>query len=63
MAISTVLTMDLQINMKKNHKVRKKKPYRYVLLFIDWRWFKFYAILLLFDNSSKTIKLELWQST
>jgi hypothetical protein len=40
---------------KKN--LKNKKTYRYVLLPIDWRRFKFNIILLSFNSPSKIIKV------
>jgi hypothetical protein len=57
MSILTILIMDLQINMKKIEKNRKK-TYRYIFLLINWWWVKFYVISLSLDSSSKTVKLK-----
>jgi hypothetical protein len=40
------------------NKYKKNKIYRRVLLSVDWWSFKFHIILLLFDTSSKTVKIE-----
>jgi hypothetical protein len=45
------------IFLNKYEKILKIKNYEYVLLLIDWWWFKFHVISLSFDSSSKTVKL------
>jgi hypothetical protein len=41
---------------KKKIKI-EQKPYRYILLLIEWWWLKFHAILLLFTSLLRTIKI------
>jgi hypothetical protein len=54
-----ILTINFYINMKKN--LKNRFFYGYVLLLIDWLWFKFYAILLSFVSTSNYNHCKLYK--